>query len=414
MVRPILALAALSLPLAACGKQAEEKQAPALIKSAPSETAPRNATNLQPAFPGQTRAPTLRAADVDFAVEEVASGLDLPWSFEFLPDGRMLVTEKNGSFRFVTADGKISEPGKGIPATDTEAQGGLLDVALDPDFASNRIIYWTYAEPRPGGNGTAVARGRLSAGERPDVTDVQVIFREMPTIKSPGHFGSRIAFAPDGSMFVTLGERYVLPGRAQAQDLNSHFGKLIHINRDGSIPKDNPFKDKVGARPEIWTSGHRNVQGIAFRPGTDQLWTVEHGPRGGDEFNLIEKGGDYGWPTITYGMEYEGPSVGKGISQQDGMKQPVYYWDPVIAPSSLLFYNGDMFPAWKGSAFFGGLSSTKLVRLTMEGDKVIGEEWLLADQGQRIRDVKQGPDGAIYLINDEGKIVKLVAKKKAG
>jgi glucose/arabinose dehydrogenase len=395
--------------LGAC-KERQEEEAPKFAQSPPSETRPREVPSLNPAFPGQTRAPTLRA-DVKFVVEEVAQGLELPWSLEFLPDGRMLVTEKGGSLRFVDARGRISAPGQGLPPVDDRGQGGLLDVALDPEFASNRIIYWTYSEPRQGGNGTATARGRLASGPRPDVSDVKVIFRAMPTMESQMHFGSRIAIAPDGTLFATVGERSIKEGRVQAQKLDSHFGKMVRINRDGTIPADNPFRATKGALPEIWSFGHRNPQGLAFRPGTSELWSVEHGPRGGDELNLIERGADYGWPTITYGIEYKGETIGEGLSAREGMKQPVYYWDPVIAPSSMFFYSGDMFPAWKGSAFFGGLASTKLVRLTMQGNRVAGEEWLLGDRGERYRDVREGPEGAIYLITDEGKIIRIVAAK---
>jgi glucose/arabinose dehydrogenase len=298
-----------------------------------------------------------------------------------------------------------------LPAVAAEGQGGLLDIALDPDFASNRTIYWTYAEPRSGGNGTAVAKGRLSAGARPDVEDVQVIFHMLPTIESAYHFGSRIAFAPDKTMFVSLGERNNPETRGQAHLRDSHVGKIVHINRDGTVPAGNPFAGVAGARPEIWSLGHRNPQGLAFRPQTGQLWSVEHGPRGGDELNLIAKGVDYGWPTISYGIDYGGEPIGEGIAVGQGMQQPVYYWDPVISPSGLLFYSGNMFPAWKGSAFISGLAGQKLVRVTLAGDRVVGEEWLLADREERYRDVGQGPDGAIYLVSEDGKLIRLVARR---
>lgn len=399
------ALAAVLVGLPACGTAAD----PGTQSGAPAETRPPE-TSLKPAFAGQTRAPAIPSA-VGISVEEVAEGLDMPWALEFLPDGRMLVAERSGSLRFVDRDGNVSDRGSGLPAVVFEGQGGLLDVALDPDFAANRLVYWTFSEPREGGNGTAVGRARLAEGPRPDVSEVQIIFRMMPTFDNGFHFGSRIAFAPDGTMFVTFGERSDARTRVQAQDLGSHYGKIVHINRDGTVPPGNPFADRPGARPEIWSYGHRNPQGIAFRPGTNQLWAVEHGPRGGDEFNLIEKGANYGWPVITYGIEYSGETIGKGISAREGMRQPVYYWDPVIAPSSLLFYSGDMFPAWKDSAFFGGLGGQKLVRLTLEGDRVISEEWLLADREERYRDVREGPDGAIYLLSDEGKLLRVAARQ---
>jgi aldose sugar dehydrogenase len=400
----ILFIASLALP--ACGAEAE---VPPATGSGPIETRPANST-LKPAFAGQTRAPAVRA-DVAFEVQEIATGLDMPWALEFLPDGRMLVTERSGALRFVAADGKVSAPGKGIPAVLYESQGGLLDVALDPDFSANRTIYWSYSEPREGGSGTALAKGRLSSGPTPDVSDVQVIFRMMPTFPSSAHFGGRIAFAPDGTLYLTLGERSDERSRVRAQDLGAHFGKLVRINRDGSVPTDNPFVSRAGALPEIWSYGHRNPQGIAFRPETGQLWAVEHGPRGGDEFNLVQKAANYGWPVITYGIEYGGETIGGGIAAREGMQQPVYYWDPVIAPSGLLFYSGKMFPGWKGNAFIGGLGSSKLVRLTLDGDRVVGEEWLVSDREERYRDVREAPDGAIWLVAEEGKLLRLAARR---
>ena len=406
MRRLATALCGALVTLSACGSA--QSGAAQAGPSAPAETrAPETA--LKPAIEGQTRAPVL-SAGVDFQVTEVADGLDSPWAIEFLPDGRILVSERSGSFRFVSPDGTVSEPGAGLPPVVFDGQGGLLDVALDPAFADNRTVYWTYSEPREGGNGTAVARGTLSAGPRPDVSDVRVIFRMLPTYDNGYHFGSRIAFAPDGTMFVSLGERSDRETRVRSQDLGAHFGKVVRIRPDGSVPPDNPFVGRAGARPEIWSYGHRNPQGIDVRPGTGQLWVVEHGPRGGDEFNLIRKGANYGWPVITYGIEYGGETIGEGIAAREGMEQPVYYWDPVIAPSSLLFYSGDMFPAWKGSAFFGGLGGQKLVRLTLEGDRVIGEEWLLTEREERYRDVRQAPDGAIWLATDEGKLIRLGPK----
>lgn len=407
MTRSASALLVLLLSTA-CG--ASEPAAPPASNSAagpPVETEAAN-TKLKPAFAGQTRAPGV-SANVALDVQEVTTALDRPWSLEILPGGQILVAEKGGALRLVGRDGKVSAPGTGLPRVLDEGQGGLLDVALDPDFASNRTIYWTYAEPREGGNGTAVARGRLAEGARPDVTDVQVIFRMMPTFDSQLHFGSRIAFAPDGTMFVSLGERSEKESRVRARDLDTHFGKVVRINRDGSIPADNPFAGRPGALPGIWTVGHRNPQGIAFRDD-GSLWVIEHGPRGGDELNRIEKGRDYGWPIVTYGIEYGGETIGGGIAAQAGIEQPVYYWDPVIAPSSLLFYSGDMFPEWKGSVFAAGLSG-KVARLTMEGDRVTGEEWLLRDREERNRDIKQGPDGALWIVTDEGKLLRVARRR---
>lgn len=365
--------------------------------NAPLETREPNGIDFKPAFEGQTRAPGLKS-DVALDVKVVVEGLENPWSFEFLPDNRILVTERSGNLRIVGSDGKLSGPAKGLPKVHFKGQGGLLDVALDPAFATNRIIYWTYAEPREGGNGTALAKGVLNEGAGgPSVEKVQVIFRQMPTFESDYHFGSRIVFAPDGKLFLSLGERAVPGAREKSQDLGTHFGKVVRLNTDGSVPQDNPFVGRSDAKPEIWSYGHRNVQ-AATLDSSGRLWTIEHGPRGGDELNRPEAGKNYGWPVITYGIEYQGPKIGEGLTAKEGLEQPVYYWDPVIAPSGMIFYSGDLFPQWKGDILVGGMSSTKLVRLKLENDKVVGEEWLLTDRASRIRDVKQGSDGAIYVI----------------
>jgi glucose/arabinose dehydrogenase len=353
---------------------------------------------------------------VAFEVVSLYEGLENPWGLAFLPDGRMLVTERPGRLRIVSADGKqVSEPVAGLPAVDARGQGGLLDVALDPAFQTNRLIYWSYAEPQETGNNTAVARGRLTDGPAPHVENMQVIFHQMPSLVSTLHFGSRLVFNRDGTLFVTLGERSITEGRMQAQRLDGLLGKIVRINPDGSVPKDNPFVGKEGARPEIWSYGHRNVQAAALHPETGELWEVEHGTRGGDELNVVRKGRDYGWPTIAYGIEYRGGPITGGVQQQEGMDQPRYYWDPVIAPSGMVFYRGKMFPAWRDSVFIGGLGSTCLVRLTLKGEQVVGEERLLQDLQPtrlRIRDVRQGPDGALYVLTDSprGRLLKLVAK----
>jgi len=382
-------------------------------------TKPANAPNQKPAVAGQTRAPE-RKANVAFDVVTVAEGLVSPWGLAFLPDGRMLVTEKPGQLRIVTADGKLSPPVSGLPMVDARTQGGLLDVALDPAFQKNRLIYWSYSEPHgDAGNNTAVARGTLVDGAAPKVENVQVIYHQVPTFKQENaqlHFGSRLVFGRDGTLFITQGERSDTEGRMQAQKLNVLLGKVARINPDGSIPKDNPFVGKEGVRPEIWSFGHRNVQAAALNPATGELWEVEHGTRGGDEVNISRKGKDYGWPTIAYGIEYAGGQITGGIQQQAGMEQPIYYWDPNIAPSGMAFYTGALFPAWRNSLFIGGLASTNLVRLTLDGDKVVGEERLLQDlkpTRERIRDVRQGPEGALYLLTDnaKGRVLKLVPKK---
>jgi glucose/arabinose dehydrogenase len=328
----------------------------------------------------------------------------------------MLVTEKPGRLRVVAADGKLSEPVAGLPAVDARGQGGLLDVSLDPAFASSHLIYWSYAEPRDNGmNNTAVARGRFVDEAAPRVEDVQVIFHQVPSLNSQQHYGGRLVWARDGTLFVTLGERSIAEGRMQAQRMDGLLGKIVRINSDGSIPKDNPFVGKEGVRPEIWSLGHRNVEAATLNPTTGELWDTEHGTRGGDEINIARKGKDYGWPTIAYGIEYDGNPITGNITAKPGMEQPIYYWDPVIAPSGMVFYTGTAFPAWKGSLFIGGLASTNLVRLTIEGERVVGEERLLTDMQprERIRDVRQGPDGLLYLLTDnpKGRILKLVPKK---
>jgi glucose/arabinose dehydrogenase len=378
---------------------------------------PPNATGQKPAFPGQTRAPE-RKSNVAFDVVTVAEGLQSPWGMAFLPGGRFLVTEKQpGRLRIVGADGKLSEPVTGLPPVDARSQGGLLDVSLDPAFASNHLIYWSYAEPRDGGlNNTAVARGRLVEEAAPRVDAVQVIFHQAPSLNSQAHFGGRLVWGRDGTLFITLGERSITEGRMQAQRMDGLLGKIVRINSDGTIPKDNPFVGKEGVRPEIWSFGHRNVEAATANPTTGELWEVEHGTRGGDEINISRKGKDYGWPTIAYGIEYQGGPITGGITAQEGMEQPIYYWDPVIAPSGMTFYTGDLFPAWKGDLFIGGLASMNLVRLTAKGDRIVDEERLLKDlqpKPERIRDVRQGPDGALYLLTDSaaGRLLKLVPKQ---
>jgi len=379
-------------------------------------TRPENAPDQKPAFAGQHRVPEQKL-NVAFDVVTVTEGLVNPWGMTWLPDGRMLVTEKPGRLRIISADGKtMSEPVAGLPMVDARGQGGLLDVALDPAYQKNQLIYWSYAEPKDGGaNNTAVARGKLVDGPAPKVENVQVIYHQAPSLVSTLHFGGRLVFGRDGTLFITQGDRSITEGRMQAQKMDSLLGKIVRLNADGSIPKDNPFVGKDGIRPEIWSFGHRNVQAAVLHPQSGELWEVEHGTRGGDEVNVSRKGKDYGWPTIAYGIEYQGPPITGGIQQQAGMEQPVYYWDPNIAPSGMVFYTGKLFPAWQNSMFVGGLGSTNLVRLSVKGDRVVGEERLMQDlqpSRDRYRDVRQGPDGAIYLLTDnaKGRILKLVPK----
>lgn len=333
--------------------------------------------------------------DDRFALSVVAEGLEHPWGLAFLPDGRMLVTERPGRLRIVTPDGRLSEPLAGVPEVADGGQGGLLDVTLDPEFTGNRHIYLSYSEPGEDGAGTAVARAVLTDE---GLWDLSVIFRQHPKVDSDIHYGSRLVIASDGRLFVTLGERGM---RDQSQNLETHFGKVVRIERDGSVPTDNPFVGHADARPEIWSYGHRNPQGAALDPATGQLWTVEHGARGGDEVNRPEAGENHGWPVISYGVHYSGAKIGEGTAKA-GMEQPLYYWDPSIAPSGLTFYTGDRFPEWRGDLFVGSLKFGYLVRLDIADGMVIGEERLIEDLDRRIRDVRQGPDGNLYLLTDEG------------
>jgi glucose/arabinose dehydrogenase len=329
----------------------------------------------------------------------LASGLEHPWAVEPLPDGDLVVTERPGRMRIISASGEVGEPLTGLPAVDARRQGGLLDVALSPEFASDRTLFWSYAEPRDGGNGTAVARGTLSM-DRTRLEDVRVIFRAMPTYDGGAHFGSRLAFDSNGHLYITTGDRSDREMREHAQRLDGHMGKVLRINPDGSVPEDNPFVARQGAAPEIWARGFRNVQAMAFDP-EGRLWTIEHGPRGGDELNRVESGENYGWPDQSYGIEYSGQPLAGSSTNPDGFRQPVYYWDPVIAPSGAEWYTGELFPEWRGSLFVGALAGQRLVRLEVEDGRVTGEEHLLEDREQRVRDVRQGPDGALYIVTDE-------------
>ena len=333
-------------------------------------------------------------------VEQLAHGLENPWSLAFLPDGRLLLTERPGRMRIATAQGRIGAPLGGLPAVDAQGQGGLLDVVLAPDFAQSSAIFFSYSEPRGGGNGTAVAKARLVLkGDSGTLQNVQVIFRQEPTIESSAHFGSRLVFARDGTLFVTLGDRY--SEKEQAPRTDNHLGKVVRITTDGKAPPDNPFVSTPGAKAELWSVGHRNPQGAALHPVTGQLWTTEHGPKGGDEVNTPKPGLDYGWPQICYCVNYDGKLIGTGKSEQAGLEQPRWHWTPSIAPSGLTFYTADRFPAWRGNLFAGSLKFGLLVRLTLDGEKVVREERLLEGLNRRIRDVRQGPDGALYLLTDE-------------
>lgn len=389
---------------AACAVPGQDEARP----GDPVETRAANAPDQQPAFAGQTRAPGVRT-EVAMAHTVVASGLEEPWGLALLPDGRWLVTERPGRLRIITAAGAVGEPIAGLPAVDAQGQGGLLDIVTGPTFADDRMIYWSYAEPREGGNGTAVARGRLSDdGSR--VEAVQVIFRAMPTYAGRLHYGSSLAFAPDGRLFITVGERSDVPMRPQAQDLGSHMGKTIRINADGSVPSDNPFVGRAGALPEIWSLGHRNAQGVAIAANGD-VWTVEHGTRGGDEVNLDRAGLNYGWPDVAYGVEYRGAAINAGITAREGTEQPAYYWDPSIAPGGMILYDGAMFPGWRGNLLVAVLKDKHIARLVLDGNRIVGEERLMTDLGERVRDLAVAADGAVWAVTDEadGKLVRLAA-----
>jgi len=394
----------------------------------PVEMGPPNADRQKPSFAGQTRACAVKSG-VNFEVVVLAQGLDRPWAVEPLPDGSFLVTEKPGRMRIISAKGEMSEPiggllpvgqggvsetsGQGgLPPITARGQGGLLDVALSPTFKKDRMIYWSFSEQREGGSGTSVARGVLSRDKKM-LENVKVIFRALPTYENGLHFGSRLAFGRDGKLYITTGDRFDRTKmRPLAQQLTSHNGKVIRINPDGTVPSDNPFVKQTGALPENWDIGHRNIQSAVF-DDKGQLWTVEHGAQGGDELNLVEKGKNYGWPVISYGEEYSGDPIPGDITVNQDYEQPVYYWDPVIAPSGMEFYTGKAFPEWRGNIFIGGLASQRLVRLVLKNNRVIGEEHLLRDLGNRIRDVRQGPDGALYIVTDEkdGKLWKISPKK---
>jgi glucose/arabinose dehydrogenase len=339
----------------------------------------------------------------------VTSGLEHPWGLAFLPEGQMLVTERPGRLRLVSKDGRLGEPIAGVPEVDARRQGGLLDVVLDPKFADNRLIYLSYSEPGAddkgrAGNSTAVARAKLD-GQR--LVDLKVIFRQQPKVSSSAHFGSRLVFARDGRLFITLGDRY--SRRDDAQTLDTHHGKVVRINADGSVPADNPYVQRAGALPEIWTIGHRNIQGAALHPLTGELWSHEHGPQGGDELNIELPGRNYGWPVITTGREYvTGLKIGDGTTRAD-VEPALKTWVPSIAPNGMAFLTSDRYPGWKGNLFIGALSGQALVRLELDGRKVVSEERLLQSLGERIRDVRQGPDGWLYLLtdNDNGRILRI-------
>lgn len=374
----------------------------------PVETLKAN-SDYQPAFSGQTRISGVKTT-TSYEHSVVTDKLESPWGIAVLADGRLLITEREGTMRIVGTDGAIGEAISGIPKVDSDGQGGLLGITLDPDFATNRMVYWAFSEPANGGNHTAVAKGRLSDDEK-SIEQASVIYQALPTYAGKLHYGGRVLFGKDGFLYLSTGERSDLETRPQAAELTSALGKIIRITKEGKPAEGNPFIGQADARPEIYSYGHRNVQGLAVHPETGDLWETEFGPRGGDELNRIEQGKNYGWPEITYGIEYSGDKVGNPVIQQkEGLEQPVYYWDPVVSPSGITFYDSDVIPEWKNNLFISGLSSTHIARLIIKDNKVVGEERLLAKEGQRFRDVKQGANGELFAITDGGKLYKIAKK----
>ncbi len=372
----------------------------------PVETNDPNA-DYDPAFEGQTRISGVKTT-TPYEGTIVTESLTAPWGIVSLPDGRLLINEKKGTMRIVDpSNGQMSDEITGIPAVDDNGQGGLLGLTLDPDFSSNRMVYWVFSEKVSKGNHTAVAKGRLSDDEK-TIENAKVIYRALPTYDGRLHYGGRIIFDKDGNLFVSTGERSDKETRPQAQDLNSALGKILHITTDGAPVPGNPFENQSDALSEIYSYGHRNVQGLAFHPETGDLWNNEFGPKGGDELNRIKPGANYGWPIITYGLEYSGDPVGNPtIQQKEGLEQPVYYWDPVLSPSGMTFYTGSNIPEWKNNLFIGGLSSNHIARLVIKDNKVVGEERILPDEKQRFRDITQGKDGALYAITQAGRLYKI-------
>ena len=362
-------------------------------------------TGYSPAFAGQTRVAGVKTK-TEYRVEVLSSDLDSPWAVTSLPDGRLVITEKGGTLRIATVSGELSGKLGGFPAVDDRSQGGLLDVAPSPDFTTSRLLYFTLAERTGEGSLTAVGRGRLSDDET-QIEAFTIIYRAVPYYDNSMHFGSRLVFDQAGDLFVSTGERSDLATRPMAQTLDNGYGKVLKITKDGKPAADNPFIGKDGILPEIYSYGHRNGQGLAIHPETGDLYQSEMGPKGGDELNLILAGRNYGWPIITYGIEYSGRKVGEGLTQQDGMEQPIYYWDPVLAASGMTFYTGEAIPEWKNDLFIGGLAGSHIARLVIQDRKVIGEERLLADDGQRFRDVGEGLDGALYAVTDEGRLYRI-------
>ncbi len=400
-----LSFTGLGMLTTACNDQRMPDDDPIEDPLPPVETNAPN-TSYQPAFEGQTRISGVET-ETEYEISEFATGLNNPWGMANLLDGRIIVTEKGGTLRIISQSGTVSNAITGLPAVNSSGQGGLLDVAVDPDFTSNSMLYWTFSQNGSNGTATAVAKGKLSEDET-EILNPEVIHTALPEFNGTGHYGSRIVWDADGHLFVSTGDRSSASIRGEAQSLEAALGKVLHITTDGDPVPGNPFVGQSGALPEIYSYGHRNVQGLAIHPTTGDLWEVELGPRGGDEVNLIVAGKNYGWPIITYGIEYSGSAIGQGITQQEGMEQPVYYWDPVVSPSGITFYSGSLITEWRDNLFLAALSGQHVVRLVIKDNKVVGEERLL-EGVSRFRDVLEGTDGALYALTDgsNGRIYRL-------
>ena len=400
----LIAIAGYVLMATACSKGGIIDPEPESVSGPGVETNPPN-TSYTPAFAGQTRITAVRT-NTAFKGTAISTALTAPWGITTLPDGRLLITQKAGTMRIATTNGTLSAPITGLPAVNANGQGGLLGLCLDPDFASNRMIYWVFSESISGGNVTAVAKGKLSNNETA-IEGTTIIYRANPANGSTLHYGGRILFDATGNLLVSTGERSVLETRPLAQSTAAALGKIVRITKDGTAASGNPNFNQAGALPELYSIGHRNPQGLAIHPVTGELWQSEHGPRGGDEINRVQAGANYGWPTITYGIEYGGEPIGDAIQQKEGMQQPVYYWDPVISPSGMTFYKGNKIPEWQNNLFVGALSGSHIARLIISNNRVVGEERLLIQENQRFRDITQTADGALYAVTDQGRLYKI-------